>query len=285
MADSGGTAPAQGLAAVRRGGTLAELLFLFDCATEESTRLAPIARRLGVTVQAVSHSYRRLARRGLVEVRGGRYLPTVSGIAWLHRVLGALAEDVFVRQQRLHIIRSCRALASADLEDGDPVSLQLVEGVLTAVPGRSGGSRGRAASPAARGTLVEVRDLEGILRLDPAEVRVITVPARALGDPSAPRRLREAVGRSEPGVVAAHGLEAFYLLRKVWPGPIVRFAVGPVCREAAQVGVRSTVVVVDEELPRLLAQFGGTAPPTLVVRTLEGFPGRRPRPRRGRSRP
>ena len=128
MGETGRPAPIHGLAGLRRGGTLAELLFLYDCVTEDSSRLQPIADRLGVTVQAVSHSYRRLARRGLVELRDGRYRPTVSGIAWLHRVLGGLAEDVFARQQRLHIIRSCRAVASARARAGDPVSLRLVGG-------------------------------------------------------------------------------------------------------------------------------------------------------------
>jgi predicted transcriptional regulator len=282
MAEAGPNSAPPGLAGLRRGGTLAELLFLYDCATESSSRLRPIADRLGVTVQAVSHSYRRLARRGLVEIRDGRYHPTVAGIAWLHGVLGALAEDAFVRQKRLHIIRSCRALAAATVAEDTDVSLRLVDGLLTAVPGLSGGSRGRTAHAARAGELVEVRDLAGILQLYPAEVRIIPIPSAALSDPSLPERLANAVEASRPDVVAAQGLEAYYLLRKARTGPIVRFAVGQACREAAQVGVRSTVVVLDEELPRLLAQFPGSDPPTLVVRPLSGRA--RPGTRRGRGR-
>ena len=104
-----------------------------------------------------------------------------------------------------------------------------------------------------------MHELEGILQLDPAQIRIIPIPSLELADPSLPHRLGEAVDATEPGIVAAQGLEAYYLLRKVRPGPVVRFAVGHVCREAAQVGVRSTIVVLDEELPRLLAQFPGPA--------------------------
>ncbi|MGB6500032.1 MAG: hypothetical protein WBG19_01330, partial [Thermoplasmata archaeon] len=68
--------PPDGLAALRRSGGVTELLFLFECATLEPTQLRPIAEELGVTVQAVSHSYRQLAKRGLAEIRRGRYLPT-----------------------------------------------------------------------------------------------------------------------------------------------------------------------------------------------------------------
>jgi predicted transcriptional regulator len=266
-----------GLASLRRGGTLAELLFLYDCATEEVGRLKPVADRLGVTVQAVSHTYRRLARRGLVGVQDGRYRPTIAGIAWLHRVLGGLSEDVFGRQQRLHIIRSCRAVAGKALREGEPVSLDLVGGVLTAFPGETGDSRGRAAAAADPGSLVEVRELEGILRLEPAEVRILTVPTADLADPALPRQLARAVADSHPQLLLAQGLEADHLLRKAGIGPAIRFAVGPTCREAARVGVRCSVVVLDEELPLLVAQFSGPDAPRLSVRSLRGLPDRRGR--------
>ncbi|MGB6443136.1 MAG: hypothetical protein WBF81_07555, partial [Thermoplasmata archaeon] len=67
MARSARPPPSDGLAGLRRGGAVTELLFLYECTTLEPTQLRPIADRLGLTVQAASHSFRSLARRGLVE--------------------------------------------------------------------------------------------------------------------------------------------------------------------------------------------------------------------------
>ena len=152
MSTRGARGEAVGFAGLRRASNLTDLLFLFDFTTHKSTRLRPIADRLGITVQAASHTYRKLARQGLVETRDGTYRPTDRGVAWLHRTLHALSDDVFARQQRLPIVRSCRAVAVTVVHPGDAVALHLDDGVLSARPGRGQGSRGvaRTGGPAAR---------------------------------------------------------------------------------------------------------------------------------------
>ena len=243
---------------------MTELLFLYECATLEPTQLKPIAGRLGLTVQAASHTFRALRRRGLVAVREGRYRPTVEGIAWLHGALTELGSDVQDRIERLHVIRSTRAVAAADLSVGDAVSLEMKEGLLTARPGAGGPSRGRAARAARRGDLVEVDELDGIVRLDPAAVSVRTFDDTDLTEPTLPRRVAAALPGPE-ALLAAEGLEAYHAVRASTDRAIVRFAVAAVCRDAAQVGVPSTVFVAERDLPRLVAAFGLTDPPRLDV--------------------
>jgi predicted transcriptional regulator len=266
MAPGSGRTKASGLAGLRRDSTLGDLLFLYDCAAEGSTRLRPIADRLGVTVQAASHTYRKLARRGLVEERGDRYRPTVRGVAWLHRTLRALSDDVFARQQRLPIVRSCRAVAAVRVRPGEPVVLELIEGVLSARPGRGPGSQGRAVTGGPAGTLLEIGDLEGILRIPEAEVRVLTVSVRDLARPELVPAIERALTPRPPGLLGASGLEAFHLTSRAVSGPVVKFALGATAAEAAQVGVPSTIVVLDEDLPRLLDEFPVVERPRLAVR-------------------
>ncbi|HUI38044.1 MAG TPA: hypothetical protein VLY85_00265, partial [Thermoplasmata archaeon] len=274
---------AAGLTALRGGTTLSELLFLYDCATESPTRLEPIAERLGVSVQAVSHAYRRLSRQGFAEVLDGRYRPTVRGVEWLHQVLGALAEDLFLRQNRLRIIRSCRAVALADIRAGAPVALELVEGLLSARPGRGSGSRGRAVRDARRGELLEVGDLEGILSLRPAPIRLIVVPLGRLPEADAVRRLADVLDRAPEGLLGAHGVGGVHLLRRATPRPFVRFAAGASALEASRLGVPGTIVVAEEDLGAFLAPFAGSDPPLWEIETLGG--GRLgPTRRRGESR-
>jgi len=272
-----------GLPGLRRSGSVTELLFLYACATEGPTQLRPIAEHLGLTVQAASHSFRQLRERGLIAVRDGRYLPTVEGIAWLHGTLTGLAADVRARLDRLHVIRSTRALAAADLAAGAPVSIELKDGLLTARPGADGPSRGRAARPAARGDLVEIDDLEGIVRIAPAAVTVRTISEADLGD----RRLDRWIASSLPGaggLLAAEGLEAYHAVRRLADRPVVRFGVAAAARDAARLGVSSTVFVAERDLARLLEAFAPGEPPRLAVLPVRGGrePGGRRRDRGGR---
>jgi predicted transcriptional regulator len=266
----------ESLGALRRGGAITELLFVYECATLEPNQLRPIAERLGLTVQATSYCYRQLARRGLVELRGGRYRPTVRGVAWLHETLGRLRTDVERLLERLHVVRSTRAIAGEALRAGEVVSLDMVEGLLTAHRGVAGPSRGRVTRDGARGSVVGVTDLEGIVPLAPATIVVRTVRPNEVGTSQASAKLR--------GLLAAQGLEAVQFVRSTYRGPLARFAVAETVREASRLGVGSTVVVLEDELPRLMAGLsGGPAPPLEVLPLLPGRPitGRARRRSRG----
>ena len=274
----------KGLAGLRRRAEVTELLFLYECTTAPPTRLRPIADRLGVTVQAVSHAYRGLARRGLVESRDGRYRPTVTGVDWLHSRLGELQDDLADRLVRLRIVRSCRALAGATIRGGEVVSLSLEHGILTARPGGWGSSTGRAAGAARSGSIVEVIDLHGIVPLRSAPVTVLLLDPKRSDDPGSVRRARRFLEGQPAGLLAAVGLEAYHLAQQVGHASVLRFGVGAACREASLLGIPSTVLVSAPELPRLLGDLGEVDPPPMSVRTLSGGGGGRVR-RGGHARP
>ena len=257
-----------GLAGLRRGGVVTELLFLYECATLEPTQLRPIAERLGLTVQAVSHSFRQLRRRGLVAVQEGRYRPTVEGVAWLHETLRRLGDDLRERIERVHVIRSTRALALEDLEEGAPVSLELRHGLLSARRGTGGPSRGRVPRGGRKGSLVEVSDLEGIVSLSPAPISVRTLSVDDLADPQLSRRVRASLPADPLALVAAEGLEAYHALSGSGARTVQRFAAGLACLEASRLGVPSYLLVLKNDLPYLLSQFAGPSPPPLEVAPL-----------------
>lgn len=264
------TPPVTGLEGLRRGGTVTELLFLYECATLEPTQLRPIAERLGLTVQAVSHAFRALRRRGLVTVRDGRYRPTVEGVAWLHETLRRLGDDLRERIERVHVIRSTRALALEDLAEGATVSLELRHGLLSARSGIGGPSRGHVRRGGRKGTLVEVADLEGIVPLSPAPIEVRTFKVNELADPHLAERVRRSLPSDPLALVAANGLEAYHVLSKAVDRVVLRFAVGTACLEASRLGVPSYVLVLETDLPHLLTQFAGPSPPPLEVAPLAG---------------
>lgn len=253
-----------GLSGLRDRAALPELLFLFECATLEPKRLRTVAERLGLTVQAASHTFRELKRAGLAEVRDGTYRPTVAGVARLHGSLDRLAADLAERIERLHVVRATRAVALDKVAAGEPVALEMREGVLTARRARTGSSRGTVVRDAPAGALVTVEGLSGIVPIRPAGVRVRTLAERDVDDPELPAGLFAALPpRSE--LVGAVGLEPLQLLRRATDRPIVRFAVGAACTEAARLGVASTVFVMERDLPYLLAAFAAPDPPKFTV--------------------
>lgn len=259
---------ATGLGLLRRSGAVTELLFLHECATREVTQLRPVAERLGLTVQAASHIFRQLRRRGLAEVRGHRYRPTVAGIAWLHAALGSVREDLDERLQRLHIIRSTRAIARGRIPAHARVVLEVRHGILEARAGAKGASRGRSRKAAGSGQLVDVVDLEGIVPLQPAEVRIVTLPDSSATGRGPVGPLRRLLRESPEGLLAASGIEAYHWLQRAASRPVLRFAVAASAIEASKVGVPTTLVVLESDLPRLLARFDQPQPPPITVRRL-----------------
>ncbi len=258
-------AASAGLDALRRRGAITETLFLFECETERVAKLRDVADRLGLTVQAVSHLYRDLARRGMVEVRGGRYSITVRGRAALQGTLSAIGAEVARRLERLQIVRTTRALAARPIDRGAAVTLELTDGVLTARPGTRGGSRGRALSAGRAGEIVDVGELSGIVPITPGAIRIWVVPSPLPTDAAARRWAARVVRSDRHGLLAAQGLEAVQLARAAGREPIVRFGAAAACLEASQLGVESLVFVTEEELPRFLAPFAGPSPPPITV--------------------
>lgn len=263
-----------GLSTLRRLGAVSDLLFLYETETREINQLRTIAERLGLSVQAVSHSYRTLRARGLVELRDGRYRPTVRGVDWLHSALGSVRDDLAERLDRLHIVRTTRAVAEGPVHAGDTVSLEIIDGTLTARSGAGTASRGRAHSTALSGELVDVGDLEGIVPLPHGRLWVVALPAERVHDARLPGELRSAVAQTPGGLLLAAGLEAYHVLRRATPDrPLVRYGVAAAIVEATRLGVECTLVVVDRDLPRLFEQLEGPDVPPLEFLSL----GRRTR--------
>jgi predicted transcriptional regulator len=269
------------LADLRRSGSATALLFLYECTTEERGTLQPIADRLGLTVQAASHIFRQLRRAGLVELRAGVYRPTVAGVAWLHGALGSLQQDLAERLARLRVFRRARALAESAISDGAAVSLEMKGGWLVARPGSAGPSRGRAVGSARAGELLDVVELDGILPIAPGRIRVLSVPQTELDLAATADLLRTRLEDGSSGLVGAVGLDAWHLLRALGHSSVERFGVGAASLEASQLGVDSTVVLVETELPRFLSEFAGAPPSNLVVERLSPARPRRPAGRSG----
>jgi predicted transcriptional regulator len=115
--------------------------------------------------------------------------------------------------------------------------------------------------------------------LRPAPVELLTVPESAAREAATARALARALDRRGDSLIAAHGLEAVLLAGRVRGGrPVERFGVAAAVEEASRLGVPSTIVVLDRDAPRLLAQFAGSRSPPISVVPLDRGRGRSRRP-------
>jgi putative transcriptional regulator len=133
------------------------------------------------------------------------------------------------------------------------------------------GTTGTAAADAGRGQDVGVSNLSGVMDLQPGTVEIHRVPnVRQGGSADANiAGLREAASRSP--LLGAIGIEALAALRRAGLEPGVFYGVIEAVVEAARSGLSSTVICVDNELPRLLGRLGEEG----IEYRLTGSSGRR----------
>ena len=121
-----------------------------------------------------------------------------------------------------------------------------------------------------KGSLVEVSELEGIVPLTPAAISIRTFSPRDLEDPRLVERVRASLPSDALALVAAEGLEAYHALSAAGCRNVLRCAAGRASLEASRLGVPSYVLVLESDLPYLLAEFAGPSPPPLEVAPLAG---------------
>lgn len=204
-----------------------------------------IAEAIGITSQAVSDYLGTLIDEEHVEKEGrGRYVITKEGVDWLisrtddlQRFLDHVTADV------LEEVEIEAAIATADIEDGQPVHLSMKDGLLHATPGSDDGATAIAVGDARESEAVGVTDFEGILEFEPGTVTIVSVPAIGTDEPGPSP---EAIGEraAEHDLVATAGVEALALLRRADCPPDIRFGTAQAVREAATRGLDVLLVSV-----------------------------------------
>ncbi|WP_436906588.1 DUF7839 domain-containing protein [Halosimplex marinum] len=216
-----------------------------------------IADAVGVTSQAVSEYIRDLVEDGLVEKQGrSRYRVTTEGVDW---TLQAAAD---VRRFAEHVtddvlgsVQEDAAIATDAIDEGETVSLSMREGLQYAAPlGAEGGTEaatGVATTGAAAGEVVGVTGFEGVIDLDPGEVRVLQVPSIRSGRPDDDRLADLGEACETADLVVASGVEAVGALRSVGVDPATYFAAGEVAADAASRGLSVVVVATADGVGRV----------------------------------
>jgi putative transcriptional regulator len=212
-----------------------------------------IADSVGVTSQAVSEYIRELVDDSLVEKEGrSRYRVTKEGVDWLlqeatdvQRFAEHVTEDI------LGSVQEDAAIATADIEEGETVTLSMRDGLFHATPGEEGPATGIATTSAAEDEDVGVTGFEGIIDLDPGNVTVLQVPPVRSGGSRAVDGDTLVDRCADADTVTAAGVEAVAALRRADVAPDTAFAAGEVAADAASRGLDAVVVATADNVGRV----------------------------------
>lgn len=217
-----------------------------------------IAKRLGLSVQAVSDYVRELIAEGWLETQGrSKYRITKEGVDWLMKGVREWEAYSYSLHMAIRGIAVSPAIADEDFSEGQPVGLVMKDGLLFAVKDICNGARAVTTSSARRGEDVGVRDIEGIVPLTVRPITILRQPSIRNGGSRRVdlKKLKEKIKAKQ--FVGAVGLESLVTLRKLGIEPTCFYGAQDAVIEAARSGLSTAVVCVDEAMSELVGRLEG----------------------------
>jgi putative transcriptional regulator len=215
-----------------------------------------IARRLGLSPQAVSDYVKELLNDGWLSSEGrSKYRVTREGVDWMLKALREWQSYSDSVQKALAGISVCAAVADSDISEGQRTGLVMKKGLLYAVADTGTSATAEAVSAARRGEDVGVTNIDGIVPLDVGKITVVRVPAIQRGGSrqADPATLKKAVSGKD--MIGAIGIEALTSLRKLNVEPTCLYGVAEALVEAARSGLSPVVVCADADAADLLSRL------------------------------
>jgi putative transcriptional regulator len=203
-----------------------------------------IAPRLGITSQAVSEYIRELIKDGWLSSEGrSRYKVTREGVDWILQMSRQLHSYAWFVSKAVADISTTTAIADTDLSIGQPASLYMKDGLLFASGViRAKGAKGITVTEAKKGQDVGIRNIEGVIKLEPAKVTIGKVPNVQDGGSRSTdlARLKREIKKAQ--LVGALGTEALVALMQIGVKPDYVHGVREAAIEAAYCSLPFLVV-------------------------------------------
>jgi putative transcriptional regulator len=216
-----------------------------------------IAPRLGITSQAVSEYIRELIRDGWLSSQGrSRYKVTNEGVDWILQMSRQLHSYAWFVSKAVADISTTTAIADSDLSAGQPASLYMKDGSLFASKAiRAKGAKGTAVTEAEKGQDVGIRNIEGVIKLEPGRVMIGKVPNVQDGGSHSTDSTRLEKEVKKARLVGAIGTEALVALLRTGVKPDYLHGVREAAVEGAYCGLPFLVVCSEDNISVLVQRL------------------------------
>jgi len=220
-----------------------------------------ISEAVGITIQAVSKYFKKLAHEGLLEAGSERadYRLTPKAVAKLREDIKNMEQYVTIAKHGVKIERAWPAIATQPVKAGDEVGLILKEGVMytTAPDNPATEARGTAMMDAEVGEDLGLRNLRGKVKLKQGKILIIKLPSIRKGgsrnvDLNKIRRFHKEFKPDRIGVMGAVGRA---VLNKINLKPDLEFGISRAAAIAASRGLNVLVLVVGRMVNRMIEEI------------------------------
>jgi putative transcriptional regulator len=216
-----------------------------------------IAPRLGITSQAVSEYIKELIKDGWLSSEGrSRYKVTKEGVDWILQMSRQLHSYAWFVSKTVSDISTTTAIADSDSSAGQPASLYMKDGLLFASKVTRGkGAKGTTVTEAKKGQDVGIRNIEGVIKLEPAKVVIGKVPNVQDGGSRSTDLARLEKETKKARLVGALGTESLVALMQIGVKPDYIHGVREAAIEAAYCGLSTLVVCSEDKVPILVQRL------------------------------
>jgi putative transcriptional regulator len=216
-----------------------------------------IAPRLGITSQAVSEYIRELIKDGWLSSQGrSRYRVTNEGVDWILQMSRQLHSYAWSVSKVVADISITAAIADSDLLIGQPASLYMKDGLLFASDAIGDkGAKGIIVTEAKKGQDVGIRNIQGVIKLEPAKVIIGKVPNVQDGGSRRTNLARLEREVKKARLVGTLGTEALVALMQIGVKPDYVHGVREAAIEAAYCGLSFLIVCTEDKISILVQRL------------------------------
>jgi putative transcriptional regulator len=220
-----------------------------------------IADKLGITIQAISKYFKKLAKEGYLEAGSERadYRLTPKGLVKLQEDIRGLENYVFEIKKDLKIEHAWPAIATQPVKAGEEVGLIMKEGIMYTVPKDSPQteSKGTALADAQTGDDLGLKDLHGKVKIRHGRILIVKLPSIRKGGSRATDlvKIRSYIDEFKPDRIGVMGAVGRAVLTKVGCEADIEFGIGRSAAIAASRGLNVFVLVVGRMVNRMIEEI------------------------------
>lgn len=220
-----------------------------------------ISDALGITIQAISKYFKKLAKEGLLEAGTERadYRLTAKGVTKLREEVKNLDDYIHGIKNELKVEHAWIALATQSVKIGEHVGLITKEGIFYTVPLSDPDVEavGVATNNASPGEDIGLKDLKGKVKLKQGKILIVKLPSiRKGGSRTADvDRIKGYIEEFKPDRIGVMGAVGRAVLNKLELKADIEFGISHAAAVAATRGLNVMVLVVGRMVNRMIQEI------------------------------
>lgn len=220
-----------------------------------------ISDKLGITIQAISKYFKKLARQGYIEAGSERadYRVTPKGLMKLQEDIRGLESYLNEIKKDLKIEHAWPAIATAPVKACEEVGLIMKEGIMYTVPIDSpeAEAKGTALTDAKTGEDLGLKNIQGRVNVKHGRILIVKVPSIRKGGSRATdlTKIKSYIEEFKPDRIGVMGAVGRAVLNKLNYSPDIEFGISHSAAIAASRGLNVFVLVVGRMVNRMIEEI------------------------------